>query len=299
MKKEAPKLSELVKRDHLRVINMSEKHLTHASLFSGIGGFDYAAKKAGIKNIFQIEIDEFCRKVLNKNFPDVEKYKDIKEFKGNKYYGAIDIISGGFPCQPFSIAGKRKGSSDDRFLWNEMLRVIHEIKPKWVIAENVPGLLSIESGLVFKQTKTDLEDEGYEVQTFIIPACAVDAPHRRDRVWIIAYDSRGYYRESIERQEQEFRKSIIRDHIFTNSNSIRGEISIKRKFSIKQMFNSISNKRSKKTEYFRFTKSPIRGRDDGIPRGLDRSRIKALGNSIHPEIAYRFFEIIKVLELKI
>lgn len=162
--------------------------MTHASLFSGIGGFDLAARNCGIHNIFQVEIDEFCQKVLEKNFPETIKYRDIKQFDGTKYYGTIDIISGGFPCQPFSTAGRRKGTSDDRFLWGEMFRVISEIKPRWVVAENVQGLLSIENGMVFEQCCVDLENEGYEVQAFNIPAIAVNAPHRRKRVWIVAYN---------------------------------------------------------------------------------------------------------------
>lgn len=160
--------------------------MTHASLFSGIGGFDLAARNCGIQNVFQVEIDEFCQKVLEKNFPETTKHRDIKQFDGTEYYGTIDIISGGFPCQPFSVAGKRKGTSDDRFLWGEMLRIISEIKPRWVVAENVSGLLSIENGMVFEQCCIDMENEGYEVQAFNIPAVAVNAPHRRKRVWIVA-----------------------------------------------------------------------------------------------------------------
>ncbi len=161
--------------------------MTHGSLFSGIGGFDLAAQRAGIDNVFQVEIDTFCQKVLSKNFPNVLKYKDIKEFKGYEYEREIDIISGGFPCQPFSVAGKRKGKADDRYIWEEMLRVISEVKPSWVVAENVGGLINIEDGVVFEQVLFVLENIGYEVQPYIIPACAVGAPHRRDRVWIVAY----------------------------------------------------------------------------------------------------------------
>ena len=165
---------------------MEVKQLTHGSLFSGIGGFDLAAERCGIKNIFQVEINKFCQKVLNKNFPDVKKYYDIKEFSGQEYKKRIDIISGGFPCQPFSIAGRREGQGDNRHLFPEMLRVISEIEPTWVIAENVYGLLSIERGLVFEGVCSSLDNLGYEVQTFIIPAIGKNAPHRRNRLWIIA-----------------------------------------------------------------------------------------------------------------
>jgi DNA (cytosine-5)-methyltransferase 1 len=163
--------------------------MNHASLFSGIGGFDLASKWMGWNNIFAVEKDIDCRKVLSKNFPDVNLYEDIKEFKGEKYAGAIDIISGGFPCQGFSFAGKRKGKEDDRYLWPEMLRVIREIKPTYVLGENVPGIISLALDTVL----TDLENEGYACQTFIIPACAVNAIHRRDRVWILAYSESNRY----------------------------------------------------------------------------------------------------------
>ena len=115
--------------------------MTHASLFSGIGGFDLAARNCGIQNVFQVEINEFCRKVLLKNFPETKKYRDIKEFNGTEYYGTIDIISGGFPCQPFSVAGNQRGQEDNRYLWPEMLRVISEIKPAYVVGENVFGII--------------------------------------------------------------------------------------------------------------------------------------------------------------
>lgn len=161
--------------------------MTHASLFSGIGGFDLAAHWAGIENVFACEIDEFCRKVLAKRFPNTTLYKDIKETKFEQYCGTIDIISGGFPCQPFSTAGKRAGTADNRYLWGEMLRVVREIKPRWVIAENVRGLTNIADGSTFETVCNDLEISGYEVQPFIIPALSVGAPHRRERVWIVAH----------------------------------------------------------------------------------------------------------------
>ena len=160
--------------------------MTHASLFTGIGGFDLAAEWTGIENVFQVENDKFCQKVLEKNFPNVKRYLDIKDFDGTEYKNRIDIISGGFPCQPFSQAGKRKGNKDERALFPEMLRIIREVKPKWIVGENVSGILSIHDGEYFEEILTSLENEGYKVQSFIIPASAVNAPHRRDRVWIIA-----------------------------------------------------------------------------------------------------------------
>lgn len=156
--------------------------MKHGSLFSGIGGFDLAAARMGWDNVFQVEIDPFCRSVLQKNFPNAKRYTDIKHFDGSDFAGKIDIISGGFPCQPFSVAGQRKGQTDDRALWGEMLRVIREIRPAWVVGENVAGIISMELDTVL----ADLEGIGYTCQAFVIPACAVNALHRRDRVWIVA-----------------------------------------------------------------------------------------------------------------
>jgi len=159
--------------------------MRHGSLFSGIGGFDLAAEWMGWENVFQVEIDPWCRKILKKNFPNAEQYGDIKEFRGER--GSVDILSGGFPCQPFSHAGKRKGESDDRYLWPEYLRIIREIQPTYVVGENVAGLVSMEDGKTLEGIFSDLEGEGYTVESFIIPACGVGAWHRRDRIWIIGY----------------------------------------------------------------------------------------------------------------
>jgi len=174
--------------------------MRHGSLFSGIGGFDLAAEWMGWENIFHCEWMEFPRKVLDYHFPDADSHIDICTTDFKKYANKIDILTGGFPCQPFSTAGKRKGTDDERYLWGEMLRAIQEIKPRFVIAENVFGITNIDGGLVFEQVCLDLETEGYEVQPFIIPASAKNAPHRRDRCWFIAYangnDGRSTNRES-------------------------------------------------------------------------------------------------------
>jgi DNA (cytosine-5)-methyltransferase 1 len=156
--------------------------LTHIDLFSGIGGFSLAARWAGLDTIVFCERDKFCQKVLNKHWPGVPIHDDITTFDGTKYSNVF-LLTGGFPCQPFSCAGKRRGKEDDRYLWPEMLRVISEVKPRWIIGENVAGF--IDMGL--DDSISDLEREGYSVQTFVIPACAVNAPHRRDRVWIVAH----------------------------------------------------------------------------------------------------------------
>ena len=187
--------------------------MTHASLFSGIGGFDYAAALLGWINIFDCEIDAFCRKVLEYHFPNSVHYGDITKQIFKEWRGKIDVLSGGFPCQPFSLAGQRKGADDNRYLWPEMLRVIREILPRWVVGENVAGLLTmvqpgaeVEVGgqtslfgedyrkrvlhrqeYVIETICRDLEREGYAVQPLLIPACAVGAPHKRDRIWFIAH----------------------------------------------------------------------------------------------------------------
>jgi DNA (cytosine-5)-methyltransferase 1 len=160
--------------------------MNHLALFNGIGGFQLAASWMGWNNIASVEIDKFCNKVTKKHFPNCIQYEDIKEFNGTGYRGNIDIISGGFPCQSFSVAGKQAG---DLSLWKEMLRVITEVQPPWVVAENVPGLITIKGGLLFNEVCTDLENAGYEVQPVVIPAAGKNAPHKRDRVWIVGYNS--------------------------------------------------------------------------------------------------------------
>jgi len=149
------------------------------------GGFDLASEWMGWENVFQVEIDEFCQKVLAKNFPNVKRYGDIKEFRGEA--GSVDVLSGGFPCQPFSHAGKRQGEADDRYLWPPLFRLVQDVKPEFCCFENVAGLISMDDGRTLDGILLDLEGEGYVTEQFIIPACGVGAWHRRDRIWIIAY----------------------------------------------------------------------------------------------------------------
>ena len=155
-------------------------------LFSGIGGFSYAAEKliGGYETVAFCEMDDFCQKVLKKHWPQVPIFDDVRTLDAARL-GRIDICTFGFPCQPVSQAGLQKAESDDRWLWDEIIRILQVSKPKWIIAENVKGLVSVEDGLLLQNCISSLENEGYEIQPIIIPACAKNAPHRRDRVWII------------------------------------------------------------------------------------------------------------------
>lgn len=164
--------------------------LRHGSLFSGIGGFDLAAEWCGWENVFHCEWNPFGQKVLKHYWPNSISYDDISKVDFRRHRGTIDILSGGFPCQPYSSAGKRLGKEDDRHLWPEMLRAIREISPTYVVGENVLGLTNWNGGLVFEEVQADLESEGYEVQPFILPAAGVNAPHKRDRVWFVARANR-------------------------------------------------------------------------------------------------------------
>lgn len=200
--------------------------MNHASLFSGIGGAEVAASMMGWQNLFHCEIQEFPRKVLDYWFPNSESYEDITKTDFTKWHGKVDVLTGGFPCQPFSLAGRRKGADDNRYLWPQMLRAIRQIHPTWVVGENVNGIKTmVESCQVTQMGRTDylfeenhlyreesrftldkicadLEAEGYSVQPIVIPACAIGAPHRRDRVWIIAHRS-GPRAETVQQEGQD------------------------------------------------------------------------------------------------
>jgi len=175
--------------------------MRHGSLFSGIGGFDLAAEWMGWENVFHCEWNPFGQKVLKHYWPNSISYHDITKTDFTIHRGAIDILTGGFPCQPYSAAGKRLGKEDERHLWPEMLRAIREIQPRWIVGENVLGLVNWNGGMVFEEVQADLEAEGYEVQPYVLPAAAVGAPHRRDRVWFVAY--RNGTRLQKERTEQQ------------------------------------------------------------------------------------------------
>ena len=189
--------------------------MTHGSLFSGIGGFDLAASWLGWENVFQCEKDDFCQRILKYHFPNTKLHGDIKEANFKQYAGSIDVVSGGFPCQPFSVSGKQEGENDNRYLWPEMLRAIRDIKPKWIVAENVRGITSKKFELVFERVCSEMENEGYKVQPVIIPACAVGAPHRRDRVWFVANCTNA----GIENLQQKREDGISSIETLTHSNS--------------------------------------------------------------------------------
>jgi DNA (cytosine-5)-methyltransferase 1 len=282
--------------------------MKHGSLFTGIGGFDLAAQWLGFENIFQVEINPFCQRVLRKNFPQTDLFSDIKTFKGDRYERTIDIISGGFPCQPFSISGKRKGKEDDRFLWDEMLRILSEVKPPWVVAENVPGIVTME----LDEILSSLESEGYTTETYLIPALAVNAPHKRERVWIIAYSSSnglgkyGYSevgsKETKTKGEENQREWIWTKHnganekrFIANSKTIGLESSVTGQ---RQKQSWRSNPRFREFSHEWQTVEPTIFRtDDGFSDWMDS--IKALGNAIVPQIAFNLFSLIEDFQGKI
>ena len=188
-------------------------------LFSGIGGFSLGLEWAGMSTVAMCEKDPYCRKILAKHWPDLTIHEDIRNLDGKKYRNSIDLVAGGFPCQPFSVAGKRKGSDDDRHLWPEMRRVIQEAKPRWVIGENVFGFIN----MALDDVQADLEREHYEVRKFVLPAVAVDARHRRDRIILIAYSNSPAVWNLPERQEigrnniQASRQAITSHHGYAQS----------------------------------------------------------------------------------
>ena len=290
--------------------------MTHASLFSGIGGFDLAAEWMGWENLFHCEWNPFGQKVLKHHFPNSISYNDITKTDFSIHEGRIDILTGGFPCQPYSSAGERLGTADERHLFPEMLRAIKEIKPRWVIGENVRGLVSWGGGLVFHEVCSDLEREGYEVQPFLIPAAAKDAPHKRERIWFIAYSQlheNRYSNNGGSKQEKgdlwrgkesNVPDSFYSDGVSTNTNGIRsswgnseaiGEVRQKKQFEAQYS--------SKGWQGFPTTPC-IRGGDDGLSHELDsisvskwcKESIKGYGNAIVPQVAHEIFKTIEKFE---
>jgi DNA (cytosine-5)-methyltransferase 1 len=286
------------------------RKLTHGSLFSGIGGFDLAAEWMGWDNKFHCEWNEFGQKVLHHYWPMAESFTDITKTDFKKYYGKIDILTGGFPCQPYSSAGKRKGKEDERHLWPEMLRTIREVSPRFVVGENVRGLTNWNGGMVFEEVCAELESYGYQVAPIIIPACALNAPHKRERIWFIAYAESSYNGRELRElgikkkengrngQNYTFRKSsCIHDkRTTTNSTSSRrGQNNWTRK-------SGLTNETSKRNDWDNFpTQSPVCSRNDGFSSRLDgitfskwrNESIKAYGNAIVPQVAFQIFKAIE------
>ena len=290
--------------------------MTHASLFSGIGGFDLAATWVGWENLFNCDVDSFCRTILKYHFPNAQQYDDIRSVDFTVWRGRVHVLTGGFPCQPFSAAGDRKGTEDSRYLWPEMLRAIREIHPDWVVGENVLGIVNWSEGLVFEQVCSDLEAEGYEVQPFILPACGVGAPHQRYRTWFVAHCS-AERREPRpgqvnERQECSEERGLIQStvggfgsggftsdaggHELQGCEQYRG---IKGSGTIQGQSRQFSGSVCGQWDEFP-AQSPICSRDDGFPIPMDgitvskwrRESIKAYGNAIVPQVAFQIFQTI-------
>jgi len=305
--------------------------MTHGSLFSGIGGFDLAAHWMGWDNIFHCEWNEFGQKVLKHHFPTSKSYNDITKTDFSIHRGEIDILTGGFPCQPYSSAGERLGTADERHLFPEMLRVIKEVKPKWVIGENVRGLVSWNEGMVFHEVYDDLEREGYEVQSVLIPAASVNAPHVRYRIFFIAHSN------SIRLEHSENGRDIYKSESKAQGEGSQSSESIKANGETRDVTNTLheglqggqdadkweehntiwradgadfgaiseDNEWDTRINFSQFpTQPPVCGGDDGIPRELDsitfskwrKQSIMAYGNAIVPQIAIEIFKTINVFE---
>ena len=268
-------------------------------LFSGIGGFSLAARWCGWQTVAFCEIEKYCQRVLRKNFgKDITIYDDIKKLTAADIGHPIDVISGGFPCQPFSNAGQRRGTADDRHLWPEMLRVVAEVRPRWFVGENVTGFVDME----LDNLLAALENSGYTARTFIIPAAGVGAPHLRKRVWIVAYtDSPG-------RREQCQPQPVETEHVSTergrsdvpDAAGVRCAGRAGRELGatpqagrIAQLITDVHRRGAVYTHDWQ-TESGVCRVVDGLPRRVDR--LRGLGNAIVPQIAYEIFNAISMLE---
>jgi len=279
--------------------------MRHGSLFTGIGGFDLAAQWMGWENVFHCEWNEFGQKILKHYWPKAISYGDITKTDFTKHRGTIDILTGGFPCQPYSLAGKRKGKEDERHLWPEMLRAIREIQPCWVVGENVPGIINWSRGLVFHEVQTDMEAQGYKVFPVILPACSVNAPHKRERIWFVAHSVIG----------GEFCLSgksgkITKNNTNVGNNGITKFTSDSKKQRLQKRngeptwnkSHSAIKRHNGIPQWQDFpTQSPLCSRDDGLSSKLDgitfpkwrNESIKGYGNAIVPSVTYQIFKAIE------
>ena len=289
--------------------------MTHGSLFSGIGGFDLAAEWMGWENKFHCEWNPFGQKVLKYYWPNAISYENICTTDFTIHRGQIDIVTGGFPCQPYSLSGKRLGKEDERHLWPEMLRAIREIAPRWVVGENVYGLVNWNGGLVFHEVQADLEAEGYQIQPVLLPAVSVNAPHRRDRIWFIAYaksDGWEKHRQGLRRIWEKYQQEG--NQIWSESATVSEVEFTSYTSSIGQKY-ALQNGELERNKRFRFSHkwnqwdsfpsvSPLCDGNDGVSSRLDtitfpkwrNESVKAGGNAIVPQVAYQIFKTIELYE---
>ena len=280
----------------------------HIDLFAGIGGFSIAAERAGFKTVVFCEKDPFCRKVIAKHWPDIPCVADIRDFDGTQHVGA-SLLTGGFPCQPFSIAGKRRGKADDRYLWKEMLRVVSQAKPTWVVGENVVGIIK----MALDEVLADLEGAGYDGQPLVIPACGVGAPHERKRTWIVARsrDAGGLvsYADSVRRVVGggDRQGGQVLCHEDGNSQEgeserggrIRGADAALKVDAHPSRTGGVGLGEDRSEDAWGCWWDSLPGMDGvvyGVPSELDESRVKALGNAIVPQVAYQILKEIADIE---
>ena len=296
---------------------MQQTKLKVLDLFSGIGGFSLGLESTGhFETIAFCEKDEFCQKVLQKNFKNIPIIGDIRDVKGSKF--KADVITGGFPCQSFSIAGKQKGKDDERYLWDEMFRVIKEVQPRWIIGENVSNLINISNGEILQGIHNDLESENYEVQTFNISASSQGAWHKRSRVWIVAANTKclGFSKRSKESEKfkgEEASNKYINSNQRSQLSSTSNQVELSNTKSIRpqghELQHNLENGKKlteqlcktdiKKQPTWWETESKLFGIPNGICTTMDKNRanrIKALGNSIVPQIARELGKAIIIAE---
>lgn len=287
--------------------------LTHGSLFSGFGGAELAAAWMGWENVFHCENNKYSQKILKQHFPASISYEDIKTTEFIQHRGRIDILTGGFPCQPFSRAGKRKGTEDDRHLWPQMLRAIGEIQPVWILGENVPGITNWSKGMVFEQVQADMEAAGYEAFPALnLPACSLDASHTRERIWFVAHSLNHGHRDlKGQNGEKNSVQGIRRPAVHAgepdgttpldNASDPNSDQRCERGMHSsgpEKTERYISPRDPRLDEWDTWenfpTEPPLCRRDDGISHRLDR--IKGLGNAWVPQVAYQIFKAIEQLD---